>query len=415
MKILFYSGIYLVTNKSIFKDSFIYLIGELFAKSLPFLMLPYLTRKLGANGFGELSYYLTWLALFGIFVGLSQEGAVTRYYYFYGKRALNTLVKAGYIYNIAFSILLLIVCWWFKAEIMAYIVVATMFQSFINVQLAIRQCQKQPFKYITLQIILSLTNVIFTVAALECISDDLVLHRILAIVFANMLTFFIASVVLGDLFAEKNKISMKRSKLAFTYILTFGLPLVLHQSSFFIKGQLDRLFIYDQYTKAELGIYSAGVQVAAILPVILMALNKAIVPYYYQGLKEKTLEIERIKKYALMSILVCLVPAFIAFYIPLELYQWFLGNDYSDSKYYVILYLIGYGMSLPYLILVNFYFFHGKNMLVSKITITSALLYMILLLIFSNISIELIPYSLIISNIIMIWSLIVCSKFNKET
>ena len=52
----------------ILKDSFIYLIGELFAKSLPFLMLPYLTRKLGPEGFGELSYYLTWLALFGIFI-----------------------------------------------------------------------------------------------------------------------------------------------------------------------------------------------------------------------------------------------------------------------------------------------------------------------------------------------------------
>ncbi|BDE25939.1 hypothetical protein OCUAc20_44390 [Acinetobacter baumannii] len=58
----------------VLKDSFIYLIGELFAKSLPFLMLPYLTRKLGPEGFGELSYYLTMLSLFGIFIGLSQEG-----------------------------------------------------------------------------------------------------------------------------------------------------------------------------------------------------------------------------------------------------------------------------------------------------------------------------------------------------
>lgn len=95
----------------ILKDSFIYLIGELFAKSLPFLMLPYLTRKLGPEGFGELSYYLTWLVLFGVFVGLSQEGAVTRYFYFYGKKALNTIVKAGYLYNFIISIVLLIVCW----------------------------------------------------------------------------------------------------------------------------------------------------------------------------------------------------------------------------------------------------------------------------------------------------------------
>ena len=232
----------------ILKDSFIYLIGELFAKSLPFLMLPYLTRKLGPEGFGELSYYLTWLALFGIFIGLSQEGAVTRYFYFYGKKALNTIVTAGYLYNVVISAILLLGCWFFQAEIMAYIVLATMFQSFINVQLALRQCQQQPIKYITLQIILSLTNVIFTIAALELFSEDLVAYRILAIVIANALTFFIASVVLGDLFSSKNRITIQRLKLSALYIFSFGIPLILHQSSFFIKGQLDRLFIYEQYT-----------------------------------------------------------------------------------------------------------------------------------------------------------------------
>ena len=190
-------------NKGIFKDSFIYLIGELFAKSLPFLMLPYLTRKLGPEGFGELSYYLTWLALFGIFIGLSQEGAVTRYFYFYGKKALNAVVKAGYLYNVVISVILLVGCWIFKAEIMAYIVLASMFQSFVNVQLALRQCQKQPFKYITIQIILSLTSVIFTVTALELFSDNLVAYRILAIVIANALTFFLASMVLGNLFTDE--------------------------------------------------------------------------------------------------------------------------------------------------------------------------------------------------------------------
>ncbi|MCT8759307.1 flippase, partial [Glaesserella parasuis] len=39
------------------KDSSIYLIGEFASKSLPFLLLPYLTNKLGMEGFGELSYY----------------------------------------------------------------------------------------------------------------------------------------------------------------------------------------------------------------------------------------------------------------------------------------------------------------------------------------------------------------------
>ncbi|HFF5459274.1 TPA: oligosaccharide flippase family protein, partial [Acinetobacter baumannii] len=391
----------------VLKDSFIYLIGELFAKSLPFLMLPYLTRKLGPEGFGELSYYLTMLSLFGIFIGLSQEGAVTRYFYFYGKKALNTVVKAGYLFNITISILLLLGCWWFKAEIMAYIVLATMFQSFVNVQLALRQCQKQPLKYITIQIILSLTNVLFTVAALECFSQDLVAYRILAIVIANLTTFIIASLVLGDLFKDSYRFTWQRLRLGLFYIFSFGLPLILHQSSFFVKGQLDRIFIYQQYSKAELGVYSAGVQIAAVLPIILMALNKAIVPYYYQGLKDNSLTIAKIKKYTLYSLPLSILPAVVGWLLPEQMYLWFLGQNYVGSKYYVFMYLLGFGANFPYLILVNYFFYHGKNLMISKITLLSSIIYIFFLYFFAKESLDLIPYALILSNIILIvclWS-----------
>ncbi|MCG9516115.1 oligosaccharide flippase family protein [Acinetobacter pittii] len=386
----------------ILKDSFIYLIGELFAKSLPFLMLPYLTRKLGPEGFGELSYYLTMLSLFGIFVGLSQEGAVTRYFYFYGKRALNTVVKAGYLFNIAISFILLFACWWFKAEIMAYVVLATMFQSFVNVQLALRQCQKQPFKYITIQIILSLTNVLFTIAALEYFSQELVAYRILAIVIANFTTFIIASLILGELFKDNYRFTWQRLRLGLFYIFSFGLPLILHQSSFFIKGQLDRIFIYQQYSKAELGVYSAGVQIAAVLPIVLMALNKAIVPYYYQGIKDNSLTIAKIKKYTLYSLPLSILPAVVGWLLPEQVYLWFLGQSYIGSKYYVVMYLLGFGANLPYLMLVNYFFYHGKNLMISKITTLSSIVYLVFLYFFAKESVELIPYALLISNFVLL-------------
>ena len=389
----------------VLKDSFIYLAGELFAKSLPFLMLPYLTRKLGPEGFGELSYYLTWLALFGIFIGLSQEGAVTRYFYFYGKKALNTVVTAGYLYNIVISAILLLGCWFFQAEIMAYIVLATMFQSFVNVQLALRQCQKQPLKYITIQIILSLTNVIFTIAALELFSENLVAYRVLAIVVANALTFFMASFVLGNLFSNENRITANRLKLSALYIFSFGIPLILHQSSFFIKGQLDRIFIYQQYTKVELGVYSAGVQVASVLPIVLMALNKAIVPYYYQAIKDNRINIEKIKRYTLLSLPISIVPALIGWLLPMQVYTWFLGKGYEEAKYYVVMYLIGFGANMPYLLLVNYFFYYGRNMLISKISFISSIFYLIFLIIFSMKNIELIPYALIICNLILLLAL----------
>lgn len=385
----------------VIKDSVIYLIGELSAKSIPFLMLPYLTRKLGPDGFGELSYYLTWLALFAIFIGLSQEGAVTRYFYFYGTKGLNNIVNAGYILNILTTIVVLVGCWFFKAEIIAYIVIATAFQSLLNVQLALRQCQKRPIKYVIIQFLLSILTVVFTVAALEHFSDNLVKYRILSIVFANISTFFIASFLLRE-DLNKGRLTFDRLKIGMAYVASYGFPLILHQSSFFIKGQLDRLFIYEKYSKADLGIYSAGVQIAAILPMILMALNKAVVPYYYQELKSNKLDIDVIKKYTILSFLICFLPAVIAYCFPLNIYTWFFGGGYSGAKYFVVMYLFGYGLNLPYLILVNYMFFYGKNNIIAFITFISSLFYIIFLFVIAEFSIYFIPFALLFSNLLMV-------------
>ncbi|MBV6529143.1 oligosaccharide flippase family protein, partial [Ursidibacter maritimus] len=167
------------------KDSFIYLSGEIISKSVPFLLLPYLSRKLGVEGYGELSYYQTFLSLFVIFIGLSQDGAVARYFYVYGKRSLNLVVNTGYAYALCMGSLILIICWVVKSEIIAYIVLTAIFQVFLSVQLSIRQCQKQAISYTIIQLSSSFIAAVMTVAMLEIYQTQLVEKRFLALLFAN--------------------------------------------------------------------------------------------------------------------------------------------------------------------------------------------------------------------------------------
>lgn len=386
----------------ILKDSFIYLIGELINKALPFLLLPYLTRKLGAEGFGELSYYLTILALLSIFIGLSQEGAVTRYFYFYGNKAINLIIRAGYLYNILFSIVCLIVAWVLKSEIIAYITLIATFNSFLSVQLALRQAQKQPIPYIVIQFLSSISMVVLTVIMLEYVAGNQVINRLLALLFSSALVFFITYFFINKKFKFKKDFSLKNYKIALLYLFSFGIPLILHQLSFFMKGQVDRIFIYKLYSTTELGVYSAGVQIASILTIFFMALNKAIVPYYYEGLKNKKLTIDKIKKYTLISFIFISLPAVICYILPNIFFIWFLGSQFSEVQFYTILFLIGYGLTLPYLILVNYLFFYGKNRLIASVTFLTSVVYLVLLVVLSGISIKYIPFSLIFSNLLMV-------------
>lgn len=400
---------------NILKDSAIYLIGELISKALPFLLLPYLTRKLGTVGFGELSLYLTLLALISIFVGFSQDGAIARYYYFYGKRSLPLLIRTGLVYNLLLSGIGLVLCWMFRNELLAYVVLIAMFTSILNVQLTLRQCQKQPIPYVTILLINNIAMALLTVVFLEYLPGDQVANRLLAILISCAVTVGITLMYINKRFQSTKRFSWHAYRTVGWYLLSFGLPLIFHQLSFFAKGQLDRLFIYEQHTTAELGIYSAGAQLASILPILLMAINKAVVPYYYAALKEQRLSIQTIRRWCLLAIALCALPALVSWLLPNSLFTWLLGAAFAASHDYTTVFLLGYGATLPYLILVNYFFYHGANKLIASTTFLSAVVYTLLLLYFNQISLKWVPYALLLSNILTVMMLWVLTYTTKKS
>lgn len=395
---------------SILKNSAIYLFGELFSKIIPFLLLPYLSRKLGVEGFGELSYYQTYLALFGIFLLLGQDGAVARYFYFYGKRSLDLVVYSGYAYTIAVGGGMLLVCWLLQTEIMAYIVIASIFQSFIAVQLAIRQCQKQAMNYTIIQILSGVISALLTILMLEIFKTDLVEKRILAVLFSNVLVFFISYFLYVDKIKQSKLFSLKQYKLGLFYIFGFGLPLLLHHGSIFARGQLDRIFIYHQFSEKDLGLYAMGATVASIVSVGIMAINKAIIPYYYEGLKQGKLTLPKIHRWTLLSLLFVPIPVIVMWLIPESLVVWLFGEQFLGTKYYIIMFLIATTLSIPYLLLVNYLFYYGKNQWISLCSILTTIVYILALSILMYGQIEYVPFASVIGAIVILPVLWVMTK-----
>ncbi|WGE53198.1 oligosaccharide flippase family protein [Actinobacillus equuli] len=381
------------------KDSVIYLGGELISKAVPFLLLPYLSRKLGVQGYGELSYYQTYLVLFLILVGLSQEGAVARYFYFYGKRSLNLVVSTGYAYTTLVGSIILAICWYFEAEIIAYLAISAVFQSFLAVQLSVRQCQKQAIPYMVIQSLTSFVSVILTVAMLEFYQTDLVEKRILAILFGNLIVFCLAYFLYSRKINSHRRFSLHQHKLGLMYLLGFGVPLLLHQASFYLKGQLDRIFIFHQFSQIDLGLYAMGAQIAAILMILLQALNKATLPYFYEGLKQKTITLNKVHKWAAYSLLFVPIPSLVMWMIPESVVVWLLGNQFVGTKYFIILFLLSTSLTVPYFILVNYLFYYGKNKIISLSSVLSTVVYVISLLLLAKTKIEYVPYASIIGGV----------------
>ena len=61
--------------------------------------------------------------------------------------------------------------------------------------------------------------------------------------------------------------------------------------------------------------------------------------------------------------------------LPETLFTWFLGENYIGTHYYICLFLIGFGLTIPYYLLVNYLFYHAKNKLIASISLMSTGVY----------------------------------------
>lgn len=384
------------------KDSVLYVFGEVITKALPFLLLPYLTHKLGVEEYGKLAYFQVVMSLLYIFIGLSQDGAVSRYYYRYGSSGGIGVLIAGGFFSF-FSVFILGVAFYFSSLEFEYLLClfSAATSCFLSAQLSLKQCQRKVRDYILIQFSNSLLSsfLVFLLFNLYPPSLKLYFFAILSVNLFYFILFF------SSLFFKKNRFLSKRLiKKYFVYIkylFFFGFPLLPHQLSMFAKGQLDRLFIFKFFTPNELGIYALGAQIAMVYSVIIMAVNKALLPYYFKALKEEKITSVDVLVFSKKSFIFCFIPFVIVSFIPEAVFNYVFGESFGGVKYYVCFFVLSFGLNIPYLIIVNYFFYNGKTGLISKVTLLSTIIYVILLIAFSNFGLSYVPFSLFISNILI--------------
>lgn len=387
-----------LAKSALLKDSVIYILGEMTAKAVPFLLLPYLTRMLGAEKFGALSYYTSISAFLLIFLSLSQSGALTRYFYVYGKQGLGNVLLAGGLYSGAVWLLASAVCLALGDELLLYACSTALLQTLVQNQLALRQCQKRPFSYFIIQISLAVTNVLLTLWLFSWFSADRLQERLLAVMLSFFLTFVGSMWLANREFSLVWRITPMRLWLSFRYILLLGMPLLLHGLSYTVKGQLDRVLIYQAFSPTELGVYSAGVQLASAVSIVIMAVNSACVPYLYERLKSEQLTLSHLQRLFWLSLLLSPILAGVVWLIPENWFAWLLGAKFAQSHTYTVLFVFAFALILPYLCLVNFLFYHGKNRQIATASVLSTLIYLAVLAWTSQIRLEYVPFATIISN-----------------
>lgn len=378
-------------NKSLFRNSFIYVLGDVLNKSIPFLMLPILTRYLTPEDYGIIATFTVFVSIIAVFTGLSIHGAINVNFFKMSKDNLKVFIGNGLIILNISTLIVFVLIYLFHPIILErlsleiewlFVAVALAFSQFLTtINLLLWMAEQRPKQYSIYQISQTLTitslSILMIVGFGMNWEGQLIATAIGTILFSIISFIFI--IKRGYLIFKPNKEYIKDA-------LKFGIPLIPHQLAGWIKTGADRIVLMSVLGATATGIYAVGYQIGMIISILVTAFNKAWSPYMFKTLsKEPT--IENKKKIVLFTYIyfMCIFLFSLIFaYIAELLIPYFLGEKFIVSSKYIIYFAIAFAFQGMYFMVTNYIFYVKKTHILAYVTFSTSVLHVGLLYLFIN-------------------------------
>ena len=266
-----------------------YMTATFFTKALAFISVPVFTRLLSPDEYGILALFASIISVSNIFLSFNFPGAVARYYHEKDKN-FGEFISSNILFLFLFNIFSFSLINLFKNEISSLInidvdvfiiaIIVAIFNIPINMFLSYLQTSKQSDKYSFLSVSKSVIMLVISIIWVYLLSDQRFFGKIYANLVVSGVIFIIAIIYF---------IKLGKPKFKFRYVkysLVFGVPLIPHALSNFILSYFDRIAINQLTGSFDTGLYSFAYNVGMIMNVVVMAMNKAWVPMFYDNLKE---------------------------------------------------------------------------------------------------------------------------------
>lgn len=361
----------------------VYAISDGISKAMPFLVFPIVAYYLTQEEFGLVANFSVLTAVIGPFIGMSTFSALSVDYYRKSKNALHAFYA-----NLLYTNLLLFILFFFVVialnkfieqwtgfslfwQLLAMIsIFFGPFTSLFSTRLRLEEKAK---KFGQFQIFTSAAGAILTYlfVAIFLWSWE---GRIYSLVFSSVLPGCVA------IYYTLKYVGYKPPKLdpkLLKATLIFGLPLLPHNLSYWLKSGFEKLLVTGSQGLAENGIMSFAQTLSSIFVLITTAFFGAYSPYLYKRLagitkNEFEQKLDLVKKSYL----------FLAFYLGVLLVGYFIVRlgvifyfaKYIDSLHYLI-YFLGFNFfNACYSIFSAYLFYSRSTEFLGIITIASAFL-----------------------------------------
>lgn len=380
-----------------FKNGFVYILGEILNKAIPFLILPVLSDYLSPAEYGIVSNYVVTITLFLIIITLSSSSYISVMFYKVSSKELSSIVSNVLGLFLVMSILALPLIFFVSDTLgdilkvdykWLYALVALSFSMAVNeVYTSLLRLKEKALSFIIFKITQLAINL--SISLVLIVTYDYGWEGRLYGIGVAYILFALAS-----LFLIKKEFqgffSIKKTQLR--KILKFGLPLIPHSLQIWLRTGLDRYLLGIILGTSVVGIYAIGFQISSVVVIITAAGAKFLGPFLMKKMSalgtnstvnEQQLKIQITKTILLFSVMYLAigVVSIIAgvYFIP-----YFLNVRYVESIeviYWIIPAFIFEGIYTIFNIQLVYY---KKTFLLSRITVIGAVFHIILLFVLIN-------------------------------
>lgn len=362
----------------------IYLASTIANAAIPFLLLPLLTRWLGAADFGVVALFMALVNVLAVVIGLGTHGLVNVVYYREGPEAMPP--QAGAALGIAMAMMVFaLALGWLARVVIANetgilpawqwtVVAAAGAQFAISVCLAIFQTRRQPFRFASVQIGYSLTLALLTIAFVGGAGMGWEGRALAQAVAAGI----VGLIAVGALSAA-GLISWATRNWPVRAALAYGLPLMPHAFGAVAMASIDRFALGSAVGPVAVGQYFVAAQLASILLVLATALNQAWLPWLFERLKQgdEAARLQVVRATFGIFLLLAAGAATLALAAPL-IVRIVAGPGFEPAIGLLRILAPASACTAAYLFVTAFLFYEKRTGLLSAITVSVALLQLVL-------------------------------------
>jgi len=349
-------------------------------RAIPFLLAPIITTYLAPDDYGVVANFISLLGVLIVFTGVNTNGILEVQYFRIDKKTFKLLVGNIMIILISCTVVMLLVMWgfseWFSDKfelpvqwiITGLLCVVAMFIN--NVNLSLWQLEKKARSYATFTLVETLLNIslsLFFIIVWKMTWEG----RLLGIAI-SMLLFGLLSLLL---IYFRGFMTFRFNKLLFTEALAFGLPLIPHNLSGWLRTGVNIVLITDILGSKQTGFYNLGSQFAMIVFFIGNGFTMALTPVIYEKLANinpsENLKLVRIN-YAFFGGLILLALA-VSAVAPFAI-ETFFDERYHPSIPFIPWLSFAFAFFSMYFAVVTYLFHYKKTVMLSVISTLSGLL-----------------------------------------